>query len=136
MIGVHFTSLHEFLMMKLFFHNFIEVPAYILVSYIFYYHILDGRNNARVLPPGLAVLMLFLMMVPETLTGFFIYAAPHSLYSEMYSLNDQRLGGALMWSGSMIIDAIWLSVAVRDWLRSEEVLSRKIDEEIAREKKR
>ena len=40
-----------------------------------------------------------------------------------------------MWSGSMIIDSIWLSIAVREWLKSEEKRSREIDEEIAREKR-
>ena len=46
----------------------------------------------------------------------------------------QRLGGALMWSGSMIIDAIWLAIAVSDWLKDDERRSREIDEEIARGK--
>mgnify|MGYP003342879572 FL=1 len=73
-------------------------------------------------------------MVPETLTGFFIYAAPNSLYGEMFTINDQRLGGSLMWAGSMIIDVIWISIAVSDWLKSEERKSKEIDEEIRRER--
>ena len=135
MIGVHFTSLHTLLMMNSVAHDFVEIPIYLLVAYLFYYHILDSKNSERKITPGVAVLSLFLMMVPETLTGFFIYAAPHSLYENMYALEDQRLGGALMWSGSMIIDSIWLSIAVREWLKSEEKRSREIDEEIAREKR-
>jgi hypothetical protein len=73
------------------------------------------------------------MMVPETLTGFFIYTAPGSLYDNMYSLNDQRQGGSFMWAGSMIIDAIWMSLAVYHWIKSEEKKSREIDAAIAAE---
>jgi hypothetical protein len=72
-------------------------------------------------------------MVPETLTGFFIYTAPGSLYQDMYSLTDQRRGGSLMWSGAMIIDTIWMSFAVYHWIKSEEKKSLDIDEEIAAE---
>ena len=32
-----------------------------------------------------------------------------------------------MWSGSMLIDAVWVSVAVLEWLHSEERRSRRID---------
>ena len=52
----------------------------------------------------------------------------------MFTVNDQRLGGSLMWAGSMIIDVIWISLAVSDWLKSEERKSKAIDEEIRRER--
>jgi hypothetical protein len=32
-----------------------------------------------------------------------------------------------MWSGSMLIDSVWVSIAVLDWLHSEERRSRRID---------
>jgi cytochrome c oxidase assembly factor CtaG len=31
------------------------------------------------------------------------------------ALNDQRIGGSLMWSMGMIIDAGWLALTARDW---------------------
>lgn len=133
MIGVHFTGLHELTMSSNLVHELIEIPAYVIVAYLFYYNILDRDNPHRVLTPAISVLMLFFMMVPETLTGFFIYAAPNSLYGEMFTIDDQRLGGALMWSGSMILDSIWLVIAVSDWLKSEQRRSNEIDQEIARE---
>jgi len=134
MIGVHFTALHQLLMSHGWLHDFIEVPAYAVVAYVFYYNLLDRDNPERVVSPGMAIFSLFFMMVPETLTGFFIYAAPNSLYGEMFTINDQRLGGSLMWAGSMIIDVIWISIAVSDWLKSEERKSKEIDEEIRRER--
>ena len=74
------------------------------------------------------------MMVPETLTGFFIYVAPKSLYENMFELNDQRIGGSLMWAGSMIIDTVWLAFAVYHWIKSEERKALLIDAEIAAER--
>lgn len=133
MIGIHFTGLHALTMNSTFIHELVEVPAYLIVAYLFYYNILDRKNEHRVLTPAISVLMLFFMMVPETLTGFFIYAAPASLYDEMFTLSDQQLGGALMWSGSMILDSIWLAIAVSDWFASEKERAKIIDEEIARE---
>jgi cytochrome c oxidase assembly factor CtaG len=73
-------------------------------------------------------------MVPETLTGFFIYVSHGSLYNDMYTLNDQRRGGSLMWSGAMIIDTVWMSFAVYHWIKSEERKAKVIDAEIAAEK--
>ena len=130
MIGVHFTALHQLLMEHSWIHNFLEVPAYAIVAYLFYYNILDRDNPQRMISHGMAIFALFFMMVPETLTGFFIYAAPTSLYGEMFSINDQRLGGSLMWAGSMIIDVIWISIAVSDWLKSEERKSKEFDQEL------
>jgi len=74
-------------------------------------------------------------MIPETLTGFFIYVSRGSLYNDMYTLSDQRLGGSLMWSGAMVIDTVWMSFAVYHWIKSEEKKSIEVDAEIAREKK-
>ncbi len=135
MIGVHLPVPHRFIMDNPWAHSFIEVPAYLLLPYLFYFNLLDRNLKNRVVGPALSVISLFLMMVPETLTGFFIYTAPGSLYDQVYTLNDQRQGGTFMWAGSMIIDALWISIAVHHWIKSEEQKSIEIDAEIAAENK-
>jgi cytochrome c oxidase assembly factor CtaG len=76
------------------------------------------------------------MMTPETMTGFFIYATGYVMYPFYLTvdrpfgpsaLRDQQWGGALMWSGSMIIDAVWVTLAAREWLRNEHEVARRID---------
>ncbi len=76
------------------------------------------------------------MMTPETMTGFFIYATGYVMYPYYArvqrpfgppALRDQQWGGALMWSASMIIDAVWVTLSARDWLRSEREAARRID---------
>ena len=133
MIGVHLPVPHKFIMDNPWAHTFIEVPLYLLLPYFFYFNLLDRNLTNRRISPAMAVIALFLMMVPETLTGFFIYTAPSSIYDDMYSLNDQRQGGSFMWAGAMIIDTIWMSFAVFHWIKSEEKKSRDVDAEIAAE---
>lgn len=133
MIGVHLPVPHKFIMDNPWAHTFIEVPLYLLLPYFFYFNLLDRNLINRRISPAMAVISLFIMMVPETLTGFFIYTAPSSIYDDMYSLNDQRQGGSFMWAGSMIIDTVWMSFAVYHWIKSEEKKSRDIDAEIAAE---
>jgi len=134
MIGVHLPGPHEFIMNNPWIHSYIEVPAYVVVSYLFYFNLLDRNLVGRVISPAMSVISLFLMMVPETLTGFFIYVAPKSIYGGMFTLLDQRRGGSIMWSGGMIVDTVWMSFAVYHWIKSEELASEKIDEEIANER--
>ena len=134
MIGVHLPGPHLFIMEHPWAHKYLEVPLYIALPYLFYYNLLDRKLINRRITPAIAVISLFLMMVPETLTGFFIYVSRGSLYNDMYSLDDQRRGGSLMWSGAMIIDSIWMSFAVYHWIKSEERKSVEIDAEIAAER--
>ena len=135
MIGVHLPGPHTFIMDNPWAHTYIEVPLYIALPFLFYFNLLDRKLSNRRLSPAFSVISLFLMMVPETLTGFFIYVSHGSLYNDMYTINDQRRGGSLMWSGAMIIDTVWMSLAVYHWIKSEEHKSLEVDAEIAAEKK-
>jgi putative copper resistance protein D len=135
MIGVHLPGPHNFIMENPWVHTYIEVPLYIALPYLFYFNLLDRKHQGRRVSQAISVISLFLMMVPETLTGFFIYVSRGTLYNEMYSLDDQRRGGSLMWSGAMIIDAIWIALAVYHWIKSEERRSVEVDAEIASEKR-
>ncbi|MGI9226870.1 MAG: cytochrome c oxidase assembly protein [Candidatus Nanopelagicaceae bacterium] len=121
MVGVHLPPVHLFIMHHSWVHYFIEVPLYIVIPYLFYFNILESNLLNRRLSTAMSVIMLWLMMVPETLTGFFIYISRESAYDFMYDINDQRLGGTIMWSGGMIIDVCWIMLAVYHWWKSEEL---------------
>ena len=121
MIGVHLPEVHLYIMHHPWAHYWIEVPLYLIVPYLFYFNILDSNLTNRRLSTAMSVILLWLMMVPETLTGFFIYISNASAYGYMYEINDQRLGGTIMWSGGMIIDVAWIMLAVYHWWKSEEL---------------
>jgi cytochrome c oxidase assembly factor CtaG len=120
--------------------RYVEITLYVSVAFAFYYTLLPG-NPARNRPvPAFRVLSLFLMMIPETMTGFFIYTASTPLFPHFERtaaaigidpVSDQQLGGALMWSGAMIIDVAWIAVAVADWLESETRKTRRLDAQTA-----
>jgi cytochrome c oxidase assembly factor CtaG len=126
MIGVHLPVVHLFIMHNSWAHYFVEVPLYLTVPYLFYFNILESNLVERRLSTAMSVILLWLMMVPETLTGFFIYISHESAYEYMYDINDQRLGGTIMWSGGMIIDVIWIMLAVYHWWKSEELKSQNL----------
>ena len=126
MVGVHLSGPHLFIMENPWAHQYLEVPLYIVIPYLFYFNLIDPNLTKRRISPAMSVINLFLMMVPETLTGFAIYITKESAYNFMYEINDQRGGGTIMWSGGMIIDAAWISLAVYHWYKSEELKSKSL----------
>ena len=138
LVGTHFSPFFEYALRHPLVHDFVEHPLYLGVALLFYYPLLPGNPSPQRLAPAWRSLSLFLMMIPETMTGFFIYASNYLLYP-FYGgvhrpfgpapLADQQLAGALMWSGSMLIDSVWVTVAVLEWLKSEERRAHRIDVE-------
>ena len=121
MIGVHLPPIHLFIMNHIWLHYLIELPLYLIIPYLFYFNLIDRSLTTRRVSTAMSCIILWLMMVPETLTGFFIYISKASAYDNMYQINDQRMGGTIMWSGGMIIDSIWILLAVYHWYKSEEL---------------
>jgi putative copper resistance protein D len=136
LMGTHFSPFYEYSLRHPLVHDYVEHPLFLGAALIYYYGLLPGNPSPQRLAPAWRALSLFLMMIPETMTGFFIYASRYLLYP-FYGdvarpfgpspLPDQQLAGALMWSGSMLIDSVWVSVAVLEWLRSEERRARRLD---------
>ncbi len=135
-MGTHFTGFFDYALRHPFFHNYVEHTLYLGAALLYFYPVMPGNPSRQRLAPGWRVLSLFLIMVPEAMTGFFIYSARYLLYpyygvvSRPFGpgpLSDQRLAGGLMWSMSMVTDFVWVSVAVLEWLRSEQRKSYRLD---------
>jgi len=141
-MGVHFSPFLNYALSHPLIHYLVENPLYVIVAFLYYWSILPDNHSPARLTPAIRVVSLFAMMVPETMTGFFIYIS-HTINYPYYLtvsgataesvLTDQQLGGGLMWAGAMIVDTIWLAVAVQSWFRSEERKAVLIDAEIAAE---
>lgn len=140
--GTHFTPFFELTLEHPALHRFVEHPLYLGAALLYFYPLLPGKGAARRLPPAGRVLSMFLMMVPEAMTGFFIYASGYVMYP-YYShvvrpfgpsaLTDQQMGGALMWGGSMLIDTGWMALAAYEWLLSEARQGRRVNAALAQE---
>jgi cytochrome c oxidase assembly factor CtaG len=97
--------------------------------------VLEGNPKPYQVPYFARVLSLFAMMLPETMTGFFLYSGNkllHSLPSDMSNMkgmSEQHTGGAIMWAMGMLIDAMWIVLAARDWFNNERELSERLENE-------
>lgn len=136
LVATHFTPFYEATLTHPVLHEYVEHPLFLGTALIYYYPLLPANPGPRSVVPGIRVASLFLMMFPETMTGFFIYAAGFIMYPHYAGvarafgpgpLHDQQLGGSLMWAGGMLIDSVWVVLAVRDWLRSESRRAHRLD---------
>jgi cytochrome c oxidase assembly factor CtaG len=111
----------------------IELILFIVVGMIYYYPVMEGNPQAFEVAYSTRVISLFAMMLPETMTGFFLYSGNrmvHSLpsnISEAQGLHQQRAGGAIMWALGMAIDTVWIVLAARDWFAHEAKLAEEED---------
>ena len=136
LMGTHFSPFFNYALNHPLVHDYVEHTLYLGAALIYYYPLLGHNSAPRHVNPGVRVISLFTMMLPETMTGFFIYASNYLLYP-FYGhvvrpfgpgpLTDQQLAGSLMWAGSMLIDSVWVALAVLEWLHSEERRSHRLD---------
>ena len=141
LVGTHFTHFYEYALEHDAVHAYVEHPIYLTAGLLYYYPLLGSSPGANPMSPFAKVVSQFLMMLPETMTGFAIYMASGVMYpyyngvdrpwGPSAALTDQRLGGAMMWSAGMVLDALWISVAAWQWIKAEEHKARRIDAEIA-----
>ena len=132
LITTHFSPLANAAMNNSTLHQ-VELLIFLFAGLIYYYPVMSGNPTPFHVPHPIRVASLFAMMVPETMTGFFLYASNSLLHDSPHAhllsssattpLDDQRFGGALMWSMGMIIDTVWVVLAARDWFAAERLES-------------
>lgn len=136
LLGAHFTAFYNFALYHEWIHNYIEHPLFLGAGMLFYWPILGiDPGPVRVSHP-VRILLLFLMMPVEALTGFIIYSSPTILYPFYLHvdrpfgpgpLTDQHYGGVLMWVVGMLIDILWILVAVAAWYRHDQKAAARLD---------
>ncbi|CAB4753566.1 unannotated protein [freshwater metagenome] len=124
LIATHFSPLADAGMVNPNIHQF-ELILFLVGGFIYYYPVMSGNPQPYKVPYAARVLSLFAMMLPETMTGFFLYSGNKLLHDVPMSMAmtegiaDQHRGGAIMWAMGMLIDAIWISLAAYDWIENE-----------------
>lgn len=127
LILTHFSPLADAGMVNPNVHEF-ELILFLIGGFIYYYPVLEGNPKPFEVPYFTRVLSLFAMMLPETMTGFFLYSGNHVLHhlpetvSKDQGLLEQHTGGAIMWALGMVIDAAWIALAAAEWIKSEKRL--------------
>ena len=133
LIATHFSPLANAGMRNPNVHS-LELILFIVAGIIYYYPVMEGNPHPFHVPYSIRALSLFAMMLPETMTGFFLYSGnrvlhslPNSVSMEM-GLKEQHAGGAIMWATGMLIDTVWIVLAARDWFLNEAKLAEAEDE--------
>lgn len=142
LLGVHITPVMQWVITDHDAMDFVERPVFLLVSLLFYYPLIGSDLIARRPAPGVRLLSLGLMMIPETVLGMVIHFAPVPLYPAYVDsgtllgfdpLTDQKFAGAMMWAIAMVLDGIWMMVAALEWWRDQEALTRRLERAEARD---
>ncbi len=128
LLGAHFTPFYNYAVTHPAVHAYVEHPLYLTVALLYFYPLVGANPVPHGPPPLGKAVSLVLQMGPESMTGFFIYTAGVVLYPAYTTavrpfgpdpLRDQQIGGALMWCSGMLINAVWIALAVQAWLRAE-----------------
>ena len=136
LLATHFSPLANAGMRNPNIHS-IELVLFVLGGLIYYYPVMEGNPQPFHVAYSTRVLSLFAMMLPETMTGFFLYSGNRMVHSlpdsvtTAQGLHEQRAGGAIMWAMGMAIDTVWIVLAAKDWFKNEAKLA---DEEDAHER--
>jgi cytochrome c oxidase assembly factor CtaG len=125
LLGTHFSPLANLGMVNSAAHG-LELLLFVFGGVIYYYPLMTGNPQPHEVSHAVRVISLFAMMVPETMVGFFLYASSQMLHDTGMTamgppnaLTDQHIGGALMWSMGMIIDSVWVVLAVIEFFANE-----------------
>jgi putative copper resistance protein D len=129
LLGTHVIFVMEWILNDHDAMLFIERPVFLAATLIFYYPLMSTDMIAKRPAPGVRVVSLGLMMIPETVLGMVIHFAPIPLYptyidasftSGLDPLTDQKFAGALMWALGMVLDGIGMMLAALQWWKEQE----------------
>lgn len=144
LVGTHVTGFYEYSLEHPVVHEYVEHPLYLTAGMLYFYPLFGKGPGLHRVPPFARVASLFVMMLPATVLGFWLATAKSPVYP-WYStvtdrplgpstpLLDQHLGGAIMWGSSMVLNALWISVAVAGWFAAEEIRARRVDAAVRRQ---
>ena len=136
--GTHFSALYELTLRSPGIHA-LEHLVYLSTAVLFWIPVV-GLDPA---PAGLShparILYLFLAMPAMAFLGLALFSANHVVYptyaaieGPSRALADQRLAGALMWTGTMFLIVPALGFVLLDWMRADDRAARRIDARLQR----
>lgn len=107
----------------------LEHMAFLATALLFWWPVMSVDPNPRRISHPARLLYLFLAMPAGALLGLAIINADRVLYPYysqadpaigVNALSDQRLAGALMWEGDMLVVVVVMAFVLLDWLDSDD----------------
>ena len=140
--GTHFTALYELTLRSSGIHA-LEHLVYLATALLFWIPVV-GLDPA---PAGLShparIRYLFQAMPAMAFLGRVLFSADRVLYptnavveGASRALADQRVAGALMWTGTMFLIVPALGFVLLDWMRADDRAARHVDARLLRSRAR
>ena len=134
----HMTGLYEATLRSAGIHT-AEHLAYLVTALLFWLPVVAVDPAPSHLSYPARIFYLFLAMPAMAFLGLAIFSTQHVLYpayaaveGTARALADQRVAGALMWTGGMFLIVPALAFVLFDWMRADEREARRVDERLLR----
>ena len=134
----HFTGLFEATLGSEWLHA-AEHLAFLVTALLFWSQVVGLDPAGSGLSHPARILYLFVVMPAMAFLGLAIFSANHVLYptygaieGTARALADQRVAGALMWTGTMFLIVPALALVLLDWMRADERTARRSDSRLLR----
>lgn len=140
--GWHFSTLYDEALESQLLH-YLQHATFLGAALLFWWPVLGADPSPWRLPHPLRLLYLFLAMPQNSFLGVALLSAPTVLYPHYLStvrgwgptpLEDQQLGGMIMWVAGDLAFLAGMAVVVVLWMRHEERRTARLDARLAAER--
>ncbi len=140
--GWHFSALYDQALENQLLH-YVQHATFLGASLLFWWPIIGADPSPWRLPHPVRLFYLFLAMPQNSFLGVAIMSASTVLYPHYATnargwgplpLDDQKMGGIIMWVVGDIAFLVGMGVVVALWVRHEERRTRRLDARLAAER--
>lgn len=140
--GWHFSVLYDQALENTALHYF-QHATFLGAALLFWWPVVGADPSPWRLPHPVRILYVFLAMPQNSFLGVAISSAPLVLYPHYVTngrdwgvspLDDQALGGVIMWVVGDVFFLAWMMVVVALWMRYEDRRTERLDRRLAAER--
>jgi putative membrane protein len=140
--GWHFSVLYDQALENQLLH-YVQHASFLGAALLFWWPVIGADPSPWRLPHPMRLLYLFLAMPQNSFLGVALLSASTVLYPHYVTnvrdwgptpLEDQQLGGLLMWVGGDLIFLACMAVVVVSWMRHEDRRTVRLDARLAAER--
>ena len=136
--GTHLTAVYELTLRSPGVHA-LEHLLYMATAVLFWIPVVGLDPSPAELSHPARILYLFLAMPAMAFLGLILFSADHVLYPTYAAIEgvtralaEQRIAGALMWTGTMFLIVPALAFVMLDWMRTDDREARRVDARLER----
>ena len=140
--GWHFSSLYDDALENVALH-YVQHATFMIAALLFWWPVIGADPSPWRMPHPLRLFYLFLAMPQSSFLGISIMEAPRVLFPHYLTnvrtwgptpLEDQALGGIVMWTVGDLAFLAGMVVVIWSWMRHEERRTARLDRRLAEER--